>query len=141
MWPTGGPAELFGDPATYHTVVDGMVRRGAALDKAMVNLDVRLSHRYPIVEFRVADVCTDLDDALMMTTLARALVTHSADLWRTGSAAENWRVEDLRAAAWRAARFGLGDTRVSPESHELVDAHVLLKQLLTLLAMPPKARR
>ena len=56
MWPTGGPAELFGDAATYRTVVHDMVRRGAALDRATVNLDVRLSHRYPTVEFRVADV-------------------------------------------------------------------------------------
>jgi carboxylate-amine ligase len=136
MWPTGGPAELFGDPATYRTVVNNMVRRGAALDKAMVNLDVRLSHRYPTVEFRVADVCTDLDDALMMAALARALVTHFADLWRTGSRAEDWRVDELRAAAWRAARFGLGGTLVSPESRELVDAGVVVKQLSTLLAMP-----
>ena len=79
LWPTSGPAELFHDPATYHAVVKDMVRRGAALDVAMVNLDVRLSHRYPTVEFRAADVCTDLDTALVVAALARALVTHAAD--------------------------------------------------------------
>jgi carboxylate-amine ligase len=136
MWPTGGPAELFGDPATYRTVVHHMVRRGAALDQALVNLDVRLSHRYPTVEFRVADVCTDLDDALVMAALARALVTHFADQWRTGRRAEDWRVDELRAAAWRAARFGLDDTLLCPESRELVDARVVVRRLAALLAEP-----
>lgn len=136
MWPTGGPAELFGDAATYRTVVHDMVRRGAALDRATVNLDVRLSHRYPTVEFRVADVCTDLVDALLTAALARALVTHAAALWRTGGDPEDWRVDELRAAAWRAARFGLADTRVSPLSRELQDAQVVVEQLAALLAQP-----
>ena len=43
----------------------GRARHGRAGEprstRAMVNLDVRLSHRYPTVEFRVADVCTDVD--------------------------------------------------------------------------------
>ena len=30
LWPTGGPAELFHDAATYHAVVRDMVRRGSA---------------------------------------------------------------------------------------------------------------
>lgn len=58
-----------------------------------MNLDVRLSHRYPTVEFRVADVCTDLVDALLTAALARALVTHAAALWRTGGAPDDWRVD------------------------------------------------
>ena len=139
LWPTGGPAELFQDAATYHAVVRDMVRRGSALDVAMVNLDVRLSHRYPTVEFRVADVCTDLDDALVVAALARALVTHAAQRWRAGDPPGTWRVDELRSAAWRAARFGLADTLVSPESRELADAPDVLKQLLALLAAPLEA--
>jgi carboxylate-amine ligase len=134
LWPTGGPADLFGDAATYHAVVRDMVGRGAALDAAMVNLDVRLSQRYPTVEFRVADVCTDVDDALVVAALARALVTHAAS--RAGSPPDSWRVEELRAAAWRASRFGLGGTLVSPESRELTDAGDVLKQLVAMLAKP-----
>lgn len=134
LWPTGGPAEPFRDAATYHAVVRDMVRRGAALDVAMVNLDVRLSHRYPTVEFRVADVCTDVDDALVVAALARALVTHATT--RVGSPPDPWRVDELRAAAWRASRFGLGGTLVSPESRELADAGDVLRQLVALLTEP-----
>ncbi len=136
MWPTSGPAELFGSAARYHAVVRDMVGRGAALDVAMVNLDVRLSHRYPTVEFRAADVCTDLDDAIIIAALARALVTHCADQWRAGSPAGDWRVDELRAAAWRASRFGLGDALVSPLTRDLTSAIDLLQQMAALLAEP-----
>ena len=136
MWPTSGPAEPFGDPASYRAAVDDMVSRGAALDLAMVNLDVRLSHRYPTVEFRAADVCTDLDDAMVLAALARALVTHYAERWRSRSLEDAWRVDELRAAAWGAARFGLDGTLVSPVSRELTDAGDVLNQLQTLLAGP-----
>ncbi len=134
MWPTSGPAELFGSAARYHAVVHDMVGRGAALDVAMVNFDVRLSHRYPTVEFRAADVCTDLDDAIVIAALARALVTHCAEQWRNGSPAGEWRVDELRAAAWRASRFGLGDTLVSPLTRDLTPAIDLLQQMSALLA-------
>jgi carboxylate-amine ligase len=133
LWPTGGPAELFHDPATYHRVVHGMVRRGAALDVAMVNLDVRVSNRFPTVEFRVADVCTDLGDAMVVAALARALVEQAARTWRDGAPPESWRIDELRAAAWRAARFGLVDSLVCPESHELAPAGDVLGTMLNHL--------
>ena len=134
LWPTGGPAEPFGDAATYHAVVGDMVTRGAALDIGMVNLDVRLSHRYPTVEFRVADVCTDVEDALVVAALARALVDRAAHEWHLDTPAETWRVDELRAAAWRASRFGLRDTLVSPVSRKLEPASDVLAQLVGLVS-------
>ena len=45
-------------------------------------------------------------------------------------------MDELRAAAWRASRFGLGGRLVSPESRELADAGDVLKQMTALLAEP-----
>jgi carboxylate-amine ligase len=131
-WPTSGPAELFGDAEAYRARAESMVARGAALDVGLINLDVRLSHRYPTVEFRVADVCTDLDDAMVVAALARALVAHFAARVDTAPAA--WRVDELRVAAWRAARFGLEDRLVSPGSGELVPAADVVQELAGLVA-------
>ena len=136
LWPTSGPAELLGTADAYAAMVQRMVARGAALDAALVNLDVRLSHRYPTVEFRVADVCTDLDDAMMIAALARALVTHYAARARAGDPPDEWRVDELRGAAWRAARFGLADRLVSPVSGDLLTAADVLQQLVALVAGP-----
>ncbi|SFC95346.1 carboxylate-amine ligase [Nocardioides terrae] len=132
MWPTSGPAEPFGNADGYRARAKDMVARGAALDEGLINLDVRLSHRYPTVEFRVADVCTDLDDAMVIAALARALVVHFAA--RAGEPPDVWRVDELRVAAWRAARFGLADSLLSPVSRELVPAAEMAQELADLVA-------
>jgi carboxylate-amine ligase len=136
LWPTSGPAEAFGTADAYHAHVQRMVACGAALDPGLINMDVRLSARYPTVEFRIADVCTDIDDALVLTALARALVTHFAEQARAGRPPAAWRVDQLRAAAWRAARFGLADALASPASGDLLPAADVVQQLLTLVAGP-----
>ena len=51
-----------------------MLGWGAGLDAGMLYFDVRLAQSYPTVEIRVADVCTDVEDALLVALLARALV-------------------------------------------------------------------
>ena len=56
-WPSAGPTDVFGTPAAYEALVASMVDSGVLLDDGMVYFDARLSHRYPTVEIRVADVC------------------------------------------------------------------------------------
>ena len=73
LWPTAGPSGPFGDAAGYDAAVADLVRSGAALDVGMVYFDARLSASYPTVEIRVADVCTDVRDAVLLAALSRAL--------------------------------------------------------------------
>ena len=70
-WPTAGPAQPFGDLATYRQVSEQMIAWGGGLDPAMLYFDVRLADAYPTVEIRVADVCTEPEDALLVGLLAR----------------------------------------------------------------------
>lgn len=109
-WPTASPAQPFGDVATYRAVSEQMVGWGAGLDPGMLYFDVRLAERYPTVEIRVADVCTDVEDAVLVALLARALVTTVA----ADPAPPTWRGDLLRVAGWRAARHGLSDDLVHP---------------------------
>ena len=75
-WPTAGAAQPFGDVATYRAGrASGCSSWGAGLDPGMLYFDVRLAAHYPTVEIRVADVCTDVEDAALVALLARALVT------------------------------------------------------------------
>jgi carboxylate-amine ligase len=115
QWPTSGPTEQFGSVENYERVVADLIATGAALDEGMIYFDCRLSAHYPTVEIRVADVCTDLDDALLLAVVCRALVeTVGADAAQGN--AENVRSHwMLRAAQWRAARFGLQDSLLGAE--------------------------
>ncbi len=114
-WPSAGPVEPFGDAKGYHEAVRRLIDTGALLDEAMVYFDARLAANHPTVEIRVADVCTDIDDVLVIAALTRALVETEAS---AAEAAAPWRVEMLRAGRWLARRFGLTGTLLDPRSGE-----------------------
>jgi carboxylate-amine ligase len=79
------------------------------------------------VELRVADVCTDVDDAVLLAALARALVTTAA---AGGEGAGHWRADLLRAAQWRAARDGLTGRLVDPRTCCLNGARDVVDSLI-----------
>lgn len=130
QWPSAGPKELFGDVATYDAFTARMLSSGAILDLGLLNLDVRLSARFPTVEFRVADACTSVDDAQVVAALCRALTETAAREHHSGIAPARWRVDHLRAATWRAARCGLTDTLLDPDEGLPVPAASALAILL-----------
>ncbi|WP_426243049.1 carboxylate-amine ligase [Nocardioides sp. LHG3406-4] len=130
QWPSSGPTELFGDVTTYDALTVRMLETGAILDVGLLNLDVRLSARYPTVEFRVADACTSVEDALTVAALSRALTETAAREHRRGVPPVPWRVDQLRVGAWRAARFGLTDTLLHPLEGGPVPAAAALAALL-----------
>ena len=125
-WPSAGTAEPYGSAAEYHRVGQTLISLGAALDEGMFYYDARLSATYPTVEIRVSDTCTDVDDAVLAAALARALVETFAEQAEPDPAP---RSDLLRAAWWRAARYGLGGHLVHPVAWELVPASDALRAL------------
>ncbi len=128
-WPTGGATELFGDPATYDALVEGLMATGAAMDPGMIYFEARLAEDWPTVEIRVADVCTDPDDAVVIAATVRAVASTAAREWEAGAPPRPWRSELLRAAAWRASRYGLAGTLVHPVEGHLAPAREVLENL------------
>lgn len=100
-WPSAGPTEPFGDIEGYHAACRALVASGAARDSGMLYFDARLSESYPTIEVRVADVCTDVEDAVLVAALARALVSTTAAEAASGASPPGWRTEMLRAARRR----------------------------------------
>ncbi len=129
-WPSAGATEAFGDPAAYDALVADLIAVGAARDPGMVYFEARLAEDYPTVEVRVADVCTDPDDAVMIAAVVRALATTAAEDWESGSAPVAWRSELLRAATWRASRYGLAGTLVHPVDRDLRPARQVLEAVI-----------
>jgi glutamate---cysteine ligase / carboxylate-amine ligase len=106
-WPTAGPTGTFADVDDYRRSIRALIETGAARDDGMIYFDARLSANYPTVEIRVCDVATDPSVAVALAALCRALVATAADGGSTPP-----RFEVLRAAHWRAARFGTSDQLV-----------------------------
>ena len=113
-WPMAGTPAPFADRAEYDALVDALFRTGSIDDHARIYWDVRPSAKFPTVEFRVADVGLNVDDAVLVAGLVRAPGRDSARPPRAGR--PTVRPELIRAATWRAARYGVGGELVDVEA-------------------------
>jgi carboxylate-amine ligase len=129
-WPSAGPTDLFGTPEAYEETVRSMVESGVLLDDGMVYFDARLSHRYPTVEIRVADVCADLADTMVVAGVCRALVETAARSAQRSEPGLPMPTSVLRLATWRAAHDGLDGVLVDPFTSRPLPAGVVVRQLL-----------
>jgi carboxylate-amine ligase len=133
-WPTTGAPEYLGSPARFREVVEGMVASGVVADASHLYWDVRPSYHLPTVEFRLADVCTYLDDVVLHAGLVRSLVRVLARRAEAEESSPQPRPELMRAARWRAARDGIAGQLFDPVSGLLVDARTAVTGLLAELA-------
>jgi carboxylate-amine ligase len=115
-WPSAGPTDVFGSAPAYRQLVRDMVESGVLLDEGMVYFDARLSQRYPTVEIRVADVCLDTRDAVLLAALCRGLVDTAAEAWAAGQEAPDASTSLLRLATWQAGREGVDGALLEPDS-------------------------
>ena len=134
QWPTAGVADPFGDLNGYENARAALVSSGAAIDDAMIYFDARLSARYPTVEVRVADVCVDAGDAVTIAAITRGLISTAAAAAGDGVPSAHIRSELLRAATWRAARFGTEGELVDVTTARPVAAWNLIDQLVDLIS-------
>jgi carboxylate-amine ligase len=116
-WPSAGPTEVFGSAPAYRKMVSDMVASGVLLDEGMVYFDARASHRYPTVEVRVADVCLDPRDAVLVAALCRGLVETAGQEWAAGLDPPTVPAAMLRLASWQAGREGLDGDLLDPVTH------------------------
>jgi carboxylate-amine ligase len=134
-WPTAGPPELFRDRREFDDVVAQLLATGSIDDPARIYWDVRPSARFETLELRVADVCTSLDDAVLVAGLAGALVRTGVRLAEAGRPPSALRPELMRAARWRAARYGLSADLIDPEARRSAPAAAVIAQLLDFVAV------
>jgi carboxylate-amine ligase len=119
-WPTSVATQPFVDVEGYRAVCEQMIAWGGAIDTAQIYFGVRPAEQYPTVEIRVADVCTEVEDAVLVALLARALVATAA----IDRSPPTWRGDLLRVAEWRAARHGVSADLVHPITSSLVPPRV-----------------
>jgi YbdK family carboxylate-amine ligase len=132
-WPQGGPPPVLRSAQQYVETVEQLIGVGLIDDASTLLWELRPSSRYPTLEFRVADICTELDDALLLAALVRSLVRTLGRRVAAGVAPREMSDAVLRGARWRAARFGLEEQLWSPRRSALLPARSVVDELLTEL--------
>jgi carboxylate-amine ligase len=129
-WPSAGSYDVFGSADGYHRLVNDMVSSGVLLDENMVYFDARLSRRYPTVEIRIADVCLDIRDTVMIAALARGLVDTAAREWAADEPPHPAPTTMVRLATWQAGREGLDGMLLDPQTFRPKPAEAVVTGLL-----------
>jgi carboxylate-amine ligase len=132
-WPMAGTPHPFASREEYDRLVECLVKTGSVEDGTKIYWDVRPSARFETLEFRVTDVCMTIDEAVMTAGLARGLARTCYAKSVRDEPFKHWRPELLRAAKWRAARYGLDTELIDIEAGEAIPARELVEKLLSFV--------
>jgi len=132
-WPLSGPPLMFDSLTEYKALVQALVETKTVEEATKIYWDVRLSERFPTIEFRVTDVCQTVDEAVMVAGLVRALARTCYDQAMRDEPFPAVRHELIRAALWRAARYGLEENLIDVDVMKAVPARELVESFLTFV--------
>lgn len=132
-WPMAGTPQVFASRAEYDELVRTLVETGSVTDASKIYWDVRPATRFPTLEFRVTDVCLTIDEAVMVAGLSRALAHTCYRDAKHERRMNHARPEILRAAKWRAARYGLDADLIDVEGGRSLPARDVIEKLLAFV--------
>ncbi len=131
--PRTGLPEQFDSFGEYQRFVDVMVNAGLIEDSTKIWWDIRPSHRFPTLEMRIADLCTNLDDCICIAALYRCWLRM---LYRLKINNQRWRTYSrylVNENRWRAQRYGIDKGLVDFGRGEIVPFADLLEEMLALI--------
>ncbi len=131
--PTAGPPGHFASLAEHDALVRALVATGGAMETNQVYWDIRRPVKLATVEIRVADVCSRIDEAVMLAGLGRALVRTCHERAQREEPYPLPRYELLRGAHWVASRHGLDADLVDVEAERSVPAREAIEKLLAFV--------
>ena len=129
-FPVSGPPGVFASRAEHDALVEALVRTETVEDATKIYWDARLPEKTETIELRVADVCPTVDEAVMIAGLSRALVRSCYERDGREEPYPAARPELLRAAHWRASRYGLEGELLDIEEERVVPAGYAIQKLL-----------
>lgn len=132
-WPLSGPPPYNPNISEYDTLIQTLLNTQIIEDTTHIYWDIRLSERYPTIEFRITDVCMTVDETIMLTGLIRALVQTCAEQAKMNVPFPYVPSEVLKAAHWQAARYGLEGDLIDVNTSYVRPAHAVIEDFLTFL--------
>jgi len=132
-FPMAGIPAPMASRAEFDGVVADLVAIDSIADASKIYWDVRPSSHFETLEFRVADVCSTVDETVMIAGLCRGLALACQGATALDDPSAEVRPELLRAAKWRAARFGLDADLIDLRAKKPAPARQVVEDLLTFV--------
>lgn len=95
--------------------------------------DIRPHPVFDTLEFRIADICTKVDEAVCIAALFQAICAKLLKLRRNNMSWRQYRHMHITENKWRALRYGISGEMIDFGIEESVPYHFLMEELLELL--------
>jgi carboxylate-amine ligase len=138
-WPRTGIPDHFADEADYMAFAARLQRAGAIRDASYLWWAIRPALRYPTLELRIADCCTELEDTLAIAALYRCLVRMLLRRPEVGTAWHGHTRRLVDENRWRAKRHGIEAHFIDEDAGAAKPATAWLEDLLLLVADDARA--
>lgn len=131
--PRTGLPPLFADQAAYDRYVARMMQSGTIEDASFLWWAVRPSLKFPTVELRVPDCCTDVEDALALAQLFRCVVRHLERHPERHAGLDAGVQAIIAENLWRAQRYGYDAGLIDLASGRLASVSEMLRNTQDVL--------
>jgi glutamate---cysteine ligase / carboxylate-amine ligase len=129
-FPRTGIPPKFDSYADFQHYVDVLVRTNSIPDGTKIWFDARPNHNYPTLEFRIADCCTRVDEAVCVAAIFQALIYK---IWKLRRDNMTFRVYPSAFAEenkWRAIRYGLDGNLIDFGKQVEKPARELIREMI-----------
>jgi carboxylate-amine ligase len=131
--PRTGIPERFASFSEFERHLRLLVDAGVIEDSTRIWWDIRPSARYPTLETRIMDVCSDIEDALCLAALVQCILRM---LFRLRAGNRRWRSYArmlLNENRWRAMRYGFERGLIDLGRGAVIPYPQLCEELLDLI--------
>ncbi len=136
MLPRTGIPHSFASWSEYQSYVQTLERVGSFGKRdpvAKIWWDIRPHPRFDTLEFRIADICTRVDEAVCIAALFQAICAKLVKLRRNNMAWRRYRHMHITENKWRAVRYGIHGEMIDFGIEESVPFHFLMEELLEII--------
>jgi carboxylate-amine ligase len=93
--------------AEYQKLLSAMVATKSMENSSKIYWDIRPHHSYPTLEFRICDLCTNIDDAICCAAIFQALVLKHYKMRLDNVRFRKYSNAMIEENKWRAVRYGI----------------------------------
>jgi carboxylate-amine ligase len=128
--PRTGPPPDFASWSEHQGFIQTLIKTGCIDEPTKIWWDIRPHPKYPTLEFRVADICTRVDETIAIAALIQAIVAKLIKLRQANQSWRSYRHHLITENKWRAVRYGLDGKLIDFGRQEEIETRQLIAELL-----------
>ncbi|MCB0035673.1 MAG: carboxylate-amine ligase [Anaerolineales bacterium] len=125
--------DSWGEFQSYENLLMEVGSFGKGDTRAKIWWDIRPHPIFDTLEFRIADICTTVDEAVCIAALFQAICAKLVKLRQQNMSWRHYRHMHISENKWRAVRYGIHGKMIDFGRREDIPFHFLMMELLEII--------